>query len=78
MAAIEKQSPVQLSQSWGVAFSDYAVGGKQVDGKNAHAAKGVLQHLARFFNYVEMAAFGKVCHFRIGFPACGVLGKLVF
>ena len=31
MATIEKQSPVQLSQSWGVAFSDYAVGGKQVD-----------------------------------------------
>jgi hypothetical protein len=31
MATIEKQNPVTLSQSWGVAFSDYAVGGKQVD-----------------------------------------------
>ena len=31
MATIERQDPVQLSQSWGASFSDYAVGGKQVD-----------------------------------------------
>ena len=31
MATIEKQTPVQLSQNWGVSFSDYKVDGKQVD-----------------------------------------------
>lgn len=31
MATIEKQEPVQLSQNWGASFSDYKVGGNQVD-----------------------------------------------
>ena len=31
MATIERQDSVQLSQSWGVSFSDYKIGGKQVD-----------------------------------------------
>ena len=31
MATIERQVSVQLSQSWGASFSDYKVGGKQVD-----------------------------------------------
>ena len=31
MATIEPQKPVELSQNWGVSFSDYKVGGKQVD-----------------------------------------------
>ena len=31
MATIEKQGAVELSQSWGVTFSDYKVNGKQVD-----------------------------------------------
>jgi len=31
MATIERQDPVQLSQSWGVSFSDYKISGKQVD-----------------------------------------------
>lgn len=31
MATIEKQTPVALSQSWGVSFSDYKIGGKAVD-----------------------------------------------
>ena len=31
MTTIERQDPVQLSQSWGASFSDYKVGGKQVD-----------------------------------------------
>ena len=31
MATIEKQTPVELSQSWGVNFSDYKVDGKLVD-----------------------------------------------
>ena len=31
MATIERQDPVQLSQSWGASFSDYKVRGEQVD-----------------------------------------------
>lgn len=31
MTAIERQEPVQLSQSWGANFCDYKVDGKQVD-----------------------------------------------
>ena len=31
MATIERRDPVQLSQSWGASFSDYKVGGQQVD-----------------------------------------------
>ena len=31
MATIEPQKPVQLSQNWGVSFSDYKVRGEQVD-----------------------------------------------
>ena len=31
MATIQPQTPVGLSQSWGVSFSDYKVDGKQVD-----------------------------------------------
>ena len=31
MATIERRDPVQLSQSWGATFSDYKVGGQQVD-----------------------------------------------
>lgn len=31
MTAIERQEPVQLSQSWGASFCDYKVDGKKVD-----------------------------------------------
>ena len=31
MAKIERQSEVTLSQNWGVSFSDYKIGGRQVD-----------------------------------------------
>jgi len=31
MATIEHETPVKLSQDWGVSFSDYKVNGKQVD-----------------------------------------------
>lgn len=31
MATIEPQTPVKLSQDWGVSFSDYKVDGRQVD-----------------------------------------------
>lgn len=31
MTTIERQEPVQLSQSWGASFCDYKVSGKQVD-----------------------------------------------